>query len=232
MDKKKTFKRNLKEERNMRFILFLSVIWMSSALAETIYTPEKLLLRQEFAQNSRELASHVHTPYIKVVQEQVNFNRGSVYNTLMDAMNLVEIVVNSETFKEKVIGYINSSGMRHYTRNDGLSNEEIYLKLMEGKEVLDQTTPGEMNLYLQQYNRWWSKVIGYTKIGKSKWIWLNWKFYKGFDASEMASNIVHEWIHLMGFYHDSASDHDSVPYAVGYITRTLATQYLQTGRLN
>lgn len=216
----------------MRFVLFLSIIFVSNALAETIYTPEKLLLRQEFAKNSKELASNIQTPFIKVVQEKINFNRGSVYNILMDAMDLVEIVVNSEAFKEKVIGYINSTGNRNYTRNEGLSNEEVYLKLMEGKEVLDQTTPGEMNLYIQQYNRWWSKVIGYTKIGTSKWMWVNWKFYKNFDASEMASNIVHEWIHLMGFYHDSASDHDSVPYAIGYITRTLAAQYLQTGRLD
>lgn len=216
----------------MRFVLFLSIVFVTNALAETIYTPEKLLLRQEFAKNSKQLAGKIQTPYIKVIQEKINFNKGPVYNTLMDAMDLVEIVVNSEAFKEKVVGYINSTGNRNYTRNDGLSNEQVYLKLMEGKEVLDQTTPGEMNLYIQQYNRWWSKVIGYTKIGTSKWMWVNWKFYKNFDASEMASNIVHEWIHLMGFYHDSANDHDSVPYAIGYITRTLAAQYLQTGRLD
>jgi hypothetical protein len=216
----------------MKFVLFLSIIWVTTALAETIYTPEKLLIRQEFARNSKELANKVKTPFIKVVQEQINFNQGSVYNTLMQAVDLVEVIVNSQTFKEKVIGYINTSGMRSFTRNEGLSNEEVYLKLMEGKEVLDQATPGEMNLYIQQYNRWWSKVIGYTKIGTSKWIWVNWKFYKNFEASEMASNIVHEWIHLMGFYHDSASDHDSVPYAVGYITRTLVAEYLRTGRID
>lgn len=217
----------------MRFILFLSIIFASALHAETIFTPEKnLLIRQEFAKNSKELAQRVHTPFIKVIQEEVNFNRGSVYDTMMEAIELVEIIVNSETFKERVIGFINTNGARSFTRNEGLTNEEVYLKLMEGKEVLDQETPGEMNLYIQQYHRWWSKVIGYTKIGSSKWMWVNWKFYKNFAASEMASNIVHEWIHLMGFYHDSASDHDSVPYAVGYITRNLVEQYVQTGRID
>lgn len=216
----------------MRFLLFLSAIFVFNAHAETIYTPEKLIIRQEFDKNSRELASKVPSPFIKVIQEQINFGRGSVYNTLIDAINLVEIIVNSQTFKERVIGYINSNQVRSYTRNEGLTNEEIYLRLMEGREVLDQNTPGEMNLYIQQYNRWWSKVIGYTKIGQSKWMWVNWKFYKYFEASEMASNIVHEWLHLIGFYHDSASDHDSVPYAVGYITRELVQQYLREGTLN
>jgi len=216
----------------MRFLLLLSTIFVFNAFAETIDTPEKLIIRQEFAKNSRELASKVHTPFIKVIQEQINFSRGSVYDTMMQAIELAEIIVNSETFKERVIGFINTNGERAFTRNKGLTNEEIYLKLMEGKEVLDQETPGEMNLYIQQYNRWWSKVIGYTKIGTSKWMWVNWKFYKNFEASEMASNIVHEWIHLMGFYHDSASDHDSVPYAVGYITRTLIQEYINSGRIN
>lgn len=217
----------------MRFTPLLMLVLSFTAFAETIYTPEKnLLIRQEFAPNARELASKVQTPFIKVIKEEVNFNRGSVYDTMMKAIEMVEIIVNSETFKEKVIGYINSTGVRSYTRNEGLTNEEIYLRLMNGKEVLDRNTPGEMNLYIQQYNRWWSKVIGYTKIGTSKFMWVNWKFYKNFAASEMASNIVHEWIHLMGFYHDSASDHDSVPYAVGYITRHLVEQYVRTGRID
>tara|TARA_B100001971_G_scaffold215195_1_gene260333 strand:- start:163323 stop:163976 length:654 start_codon:yes stop_codon:yes gene_type:complete len=217
----------------MRFIVLLSIIFASALHAETIYTPEKnLIIRQEFAPNAKELADQIRTPYIKVVKEQINFNRGSVYDTMMQAIELVELIVNSETFKEQVIGYMNTSGQRAFTRNEGLSNEEVYLRLMEGREVLDQETPGEMNLYIQQYNRWWSKVIGYTKIGKSKWIWVNWKFYKNFDASEIAGNVVHEWIHLMGFYHDSASDHDSVPYAVGYIARNLISEYIRTGHIN
>lgn len=217
----------------MRFAPFILLIFSISAFGETIHSPEKnLIITQEFAANSKELAAKVPTPFIKVVQEKINFNRGSVYDTMMEAIEMVELIINSETFKEKVIGFINTNGERSYTRNEGLTNEEVYLRLMEGKEVVDQQTPGEMNLYIQQYHRWWSKVIGYTKIGSSKFMWVNWKFYKNFAASEIASNIVHEWIHLMGFYHDSASDHDSVPYAIGYITRNLVEQYIKSGRIN
>ena len=58
----------------MRFVLFLSIVFVTNALAETIYTPEKLLLRQEFAKNSKQLAGKIQTPYIKVIQEKINFS--------------------------------------------------------------------------------------------------------------------------------------------------------------
>lgn len=218
----------------MKFILVLSLSFLSlQTHADTIYSPANLTHSYRVDSNAQKIADKIATPYLKVVKEQLNFRRNGVQReTLLEALDLVETIINSQAFKRHVIGYINSNGNRSYTRNEGLTNEQIYLKLMEGREVLDPDTPGEMNLYIQLYHRFWSRVIGYTKIGTSKWMWINWRFYKNFSAAQMASNIVHEWIHLMGFYHDSAQDHDSVPYAIGFITGKLAEIYLKTGKLD
>jgi len=216
----------------MKILILLSLTF--SAFAMHVESDKKLLYKPMFAKNSIELASKVETKYIEVVEEHIIFPNGRAHDRLDQAIEMVRTIVNSDEFKEMVIGYTNEYGQRSYTRNEGLTNEEIYSTLMEGREVLDQDTPGEMNLYIKKYRPWWpwSKVIGYTKIGSSKYMYVNWRKYKYFDAVEMAGNIVHEWIHLMGFRHDSASDHDSVPYAVGYIIGQLADKFQNQGYLN
>lgn len=216
----------------MKFLLVLT--FSLSALAMHVDNPKELLYRPMFAKNSQEIADKVETKRIEVVEERIIFPFGRARDRMMEAIEMVRVIVNSDTFKEMVIGHLDEHGYRTYTRNEGMNNEEIYNFLMEGREVLDQDTPGEMNLYIKRYRPWWpwSKVIGYTKIGKSKYMYVNWRKYKFFDSVAMAGNIVHEWIHLMGFRHDSARDHDSVPYAVGFIIGELANRYLEQGYLN
>jgi hypothetical protein len=216
----------------MKFLLL--ALFSLSASAMHVDTDKKLMYRPLFATNSKELADKVETKRIEVVEERVIFPNGRARDRMMDAIEMVRVIVNSDEFKEMIIGHLDENGNQTYTRNEGMSNEEIYNFLMEGREVLDQDSPGEMNLYIKRYRPWWpwSKVIGYTKIGKSKFMYVNWRKYKYFDSVEMAGNIVHEWIHLMGFRHDSARDHDSVPYAVGYIIGKLANKYLDQGYLN
>lgn len=211
--------------------LLLSILLTTSAFAMHVQSDKALLYKPHFAKNSRALASVVQTQYIDVVENTIIFPRGRARDRMMFAIEMVREIVNSDTFKEMVIGYTNENGQRAFTRNQGLSNEEVYLRLMEGREVVEQDTPGEMNLHIKRYRPWWpwSKVIGYTKIGKSKFMYVNWRKYKHFDSIAMASNIVHEWIHLMSFRHDSAQDHDSVPYAIGYITGELAKKYMADG---
>lgn len=188
--------------------------------------------KPRFAKNAKEIAEKVTTGYLKVVPGEVYFPSGIQRQKLDESFRVIEAVINSNEFKEKVIGYIGSDGKRQYTSNNGLTNEEIYEKLMQGSELLLPDTTGEMNFDFTWYSRFWSKVIAYTNPGKNNWINVNWRFYKRFHENEMAGNVTHEWIHLNGFYHDSARDHDSVPYAVGYIMEDLAKKYIEQGYLN
>lgn len=156
-------------------------------------------------------------------------------NRIENSFPIIEAVINSQEFKERVVSYVGSNRKREYASNKGLTNEMIYEKLMEGKELLNGTnTPFEMNLDIQRYlsGNPWSKVIAYTTPGKSPYIFVNGRKYKNISTTGIAGNLTHEWIHLMGFYHDSAKDQDSVPYAIGSIMGQLAKKYVEQGYLD
>lgn len=165
------------------------------------------------------------TRYLRVVPEKVEGFSANYQPTLDASFDVLERVVNSETFRERVLNFRNANGERAFASNNGKTNEEIYEIFMEGREKLLQDTPGEMNFYLKRYNKWWSKVIGWTN-GNINTIHLNWKFYKNYEPNNIASNLAHEWTHKIGFDHKSAAEHDSAPYAIGYIVEELARKML------
>jgi hypothetical protein len=142
------------------------------------------------------------------------------------AFEVLEKVVNSEEFKNKVLNFVNSKGENKFASNKNLTNEQIYSIFMDGRETLQQNTPGEMNFYLKLYYKRYSKVIGWTN-GNINTININWKFFKGFAPADVAGNLAHEWTHKIGFDHASAAEHDSAPYAIGYIVREMAAKVLK-----
>lgn len=180
-------------------------------------------------------AVEVSTGFIKVVPGKITGFSAKENTNIKTAFEIMEAVVNSEEFKHEVLNYKAGPEGFGYTSNRSMSNSMVYEYLMNGQEVLGgSNTTGEMNFDLKRYKSSWfyRSVIGYTNIGKSNTIYANERKYKNFDATDMASNITHEWIHLMGFYHDSAADHDSVPYAVGYMVARLAGKFVKQGFLD
>ena len=163
----------------------------------------------------------IQSTYLTVKPMQMEKFDAKSREKLDAAFAVLEQVVNSEEFKDRVINFKNSKGERAFASNKGLTNEEIYETFMEGRETLQQNTPGEMNFFLKLYNRPWSRVIGYT-TAKTNVININWKFFKNYKPSDVASNLAHEWVHKIGFDHTSAKEHDSAPYAIGYIVNDIA----------
>lgn len=157
--------------------------------------------------------------------EIVGFS-GEALTKLNRAFQVLEAVMNSEEFKNRVINFKNKRGERAFLSNKGMTNEEVYEHLMEGREDLQPETAGEMNFYLRLYNSPWSRVIGYTS-GDTNVISINQKYFRNFTPADVAGNLAHEWTHKMGFDHRSASEHDSVPYAVGYIVDEMAAKLLK-----
>ncbi len=191
--------------------------------------------KMKFAPAHLRHADNIQTQTLKVVPGSVEGfkNYPKEKQAMEDAFVLIEKVMNSEEFKQRVINYIDFSGKRNFTSNRGLTNEQVYESLMTGKEMINgDRTPGEMNFNVSRYLKSWSKVIGYTNMGSNNVIHVNGKFYSRFKAEEITGNITHEWIHLCGFSHASANDHDSVPYAVGYIMGDLAKKLVKQGYLN
>lgn len=183
------------------------------------------------------ISSQAFANYLKVVPGEISgFTKyPNETKKIHEAFDVIEAVINSNEFKEKVISFKGKGSKGGYTSNRNMTNEEIYDYLMQGRELIDgDKTPGEMNLDIKRWisNNPWSKVIARTFPGESKWIEVNGKKYSWMSVTSIASNLTHEWIHLNGFLHDSASDSESVPYKVGDIMGDLAEKYLAQGYLN
>jgi|GEM_PF-3511256 len=217
-------------------LLFLALACVASLNAYAdVNTDGAPIPKMRFADRELGFADSVPTQFLDVRPGKISgFTKyQNELEKMKAAFAIIERVVNSDEFKEKVINFVGKNGQRSYIRNNGLTNEQVYEAIMAGKELIGGAqTPGEMNFDVTRYMKFWSKVIGYTEPGKSNTMYVHGKFYKKFSPVEISSNVTHEWLHLCGFYHGSAADHDSVPYAVGYIMRDLAKKLETQGFLN
>jgi hypothetical protein len=137
---------------------------------------------------------------------------------LKSAAVLLEQVVNSQDFKERVLTY-------PFINTDGLTNQQIYNLIMSGREVLNNAVDNELDIDVTMYYSL-RGVIGYTYPNILR-TWMNRRFFKKFNAAGVASNLAHEWCHKIGFDHSfyyTNNRKNSVPYAIGYMVEELATQ--------
>lgn len=141
------------------------------------------------------------------------------------AFDIIKRVVATDEFKKRVLNKT-FNGKKTYVDNNGLTNEQIYKKILEASEKLTPGKNNTMDLSLATYFTN-DPVIGYT-MPNIKTIYMNRRYLTNFQPNEVAMNIFHEWLHKVGFKHsyenNSARPH-SVPYAVGYIMRDLAKKY-------
>lgn len=109
-----------------------------------------------------------------------------------------------------------------FVQTNNLTNEEIYNLIQSGQERIKPANDGVMNLNIHGY-KVVSDVYGYTYPWSLK-IYVNMYHYEVFSVAELAANLTHEYMHLLGFHHDfkptERRDY-SVPYAVGYIVKEL-----------
>ena len=134
------------------------------------------------------------------------------------AVNLTHKVINSEDFKQRFLSL-------PLEQTNGMSPAQIYELFKSGKDKFNKESDNDIDVYITMYYSW-KKTIGYTY--PSTWYtWINRKFFSRFDEAEIAGNIIHEYFHNLGFGHLRASDHNSVPYAVGYLVRQMVREILE-----
>lgn len=139
------------------------------------------------------------------------------------AAEIIKEVVASDLFKEAVLNH-EYLGKKQYADNNGLSNSEIYLKILDGAERLNPVANNAMDLELELYTDMKSNTVGFTRSNHKR-IWVNTKFFNIFPARSVASNLMHEWLHKLGFSHAvkaSKRRKNSVPYAVGKMIRKIS----------
>jgi hypothetical protein len=137
------------------------------------------------------------------------------------ALERLKIVLNSKVFKEKILNH-KYNGEFTFINNMGLSNQEIYEKIMLGAESLKPEVDEELDLDITLYYKK-NSTVGYTYPNVNR-IWVNNNFFATFTLGKVAANAVHEWTHKIGFDHDSNRTSRrafSVPYGVGTIVQKL-----------
>ena len=142
------------------------------------------------------------------------------------AFELIKKVVASDEFKKQVLNK-KHNGKKKYFDNGGLTNEQIYNKILAGSEMLNKAENNTMDLEIAAYSVE-ANVIGYTKPSILK-IFMNTRYLNkpSFGTNQVAMNVIHEWLHKLGFKHSQENTPNrphSVPYAVGYIMRDLAAK--------
>jgi hypothetical protein len=137
----------------------------------------------------------------------------------------IQKVIASEAFRTKVLNHT-YNGVKKFVDNGGLTNSQIYTKILEGMENFKQTKNNTMDLNIKVYYEN-SSTVGYTSTSSS-YINMNTKFFNTYTSNQVARNMTHEWLHKLGFHHAvsySTSRNYSVPYAIGKIMETLAANY-------
>ncbi len=154
-----------------------------------------------------------------------NFNANQE-DKVLQAADLIKKVIATDAFKNKILNFT-YRGKKAFVDNDGLSNAQVYKKILEGAEMLKPSVDNEMDLDLEVY-RETDNTVGYTYPNALK-VWMNSKYLNQNSAAEVTTNMMHEWLHKLGFKHDveaTAKRPYSVPYAIGYIVRALAKKMI------
>lgn len=153
---------------------------------------------------------------------------------LNKAIKYVEEFINSVEFEVLVLNYkfTDSDGfVREYFHYTDLSRAEVLAKIFSGSEVLNPEADGEADIQIELDTSWTRNVIGYT-YPTTPWQWIYAKFFRNWSAEEIAGNLMHEYMHKLGFDHEYQYTYDreySVPYALGYACEEYAKR---AGRLS
>lgn len=141
------------------------------------------------------------------------------------AVEMIKHIINTDEFHQLVINH-QFNNEQKFNENNGYSNEEIYQHILLGVEMVgNRLTNNAMDVELELYEDS-SKTIGYTFPHTAR-IWMNRKYFNQYSHAQVAGNLMHEWMHKLGFTHEfkwNKHREHSVPYAIGYLIEDLAVK--------
>jgi hypothetical protein len=218
-------------------LVFISLIAFSCKEGTMLESPCSLDIESDLAEYQRqldegEITNDTAPPIACVSLERdpdakldINIKMNDFNDTqtqkMLIAVEKIKVVINSIEFKERVLNHTYNKEKTFVDNND-LTNAQVYQKIMDGKEDLIPEIDNEMDVDVTMYYKR-SSTVGYTYPNTTK-TWVNSRFFNGYTHGQVASNVVHEWTHKIGFghaYRSNSSRPYSVPYAVGSIIEEL-----------
>ena len=138
--------------------------------------------------------------------------------SLRHILKTIKTVINLPAFENEVVNYPGFEG------TNGLSNIEILKSIQRGHETFEdvEDRDGTMDLRVNFVHRpFMGRNAAYT-TGYSPFIYLRYKTIRKQNFWVTAGIITHEWLHLLGYDHETDETYDSVPYAVGQIMENMS----------
>lgn len=203
-------------------LMFVVLLFISCGKSET----DKNMTGMNERDEERSGDSPVTAQTFKVHATPINF-ASEQEQKISKAAELIRKVIASEEFKRRVLNH-RFNGKLTYVDNNGLSNYQIYKKILAGRELMTNLGRNNtMDLEIELYTDPDSITIGYTYPNIVR-IYMNTKYFNTFLPFQVADNMMHEWLHKLGFDHDVQNTPErphSVPYAIGYIVKDLARKF-------
>jgi hypothetical protein len=155
------------------------------------------------------------------IHEHINYSSAQL-EKLNKVKSLIETVVNSDSFRIKILNMHVSPD----NNPEGLSNQQIYNRLMEANELsyTNKLTVIDLNLRIKPvpFYKPFTSVVGYTNPSIHYIVTYRSKF-ENCALHELAAHYIHEWTHKLGFDHLEKETWDNaVPYLVQNIVEELA----------
>lgn len=162
-----------------------------------------------------------------------------ILNKVSFALNHSEFknaVENFKYYKEYTTGRLWWKKIRSISGNrfleTDMTNKEVYEYIIGAAETLNPEVNNfaDMSIVIdesRQVKPFYSSVLGYTYGIVNEQFIYRWFFNSGSDE-KIAENIVHEWLHKMGFqhaYYDYMGRIYTVPYAIGKIVSEIIRKH-------
>jgi hypothetical protein len=146
-------------------------------------------------------------------------------NTIITAIRFFEDAFKSNFFRESILSF---NFNKKY--NLGLTNEQIYYRLMLASEINGNVAYNTADLFLEMlFEPGDGRTIGFVR-SNTNIICTYYQFLASLDIAKLTGHFAHEWTHLLGFGHpidtglNLAYLKKTVPYAVMDIVEAYVNQ--------
>lgn len=159
----------------------------------------------------------------------ITFGGDAKYNTAArrekynKAIALMKRIIATKEFRDRIFAHSYSGNDFAFMSNDPCKSDDcVYQHILDGNEKRKNIKDNEMDMEVRFYYSS-GNTVGYT-YSNVDYIYVNVKYFDSYALSSVCANMIHEWLHKMGYGHDSSATTRrpySVPYAVGGIARSV-----------
>lgn len=157
--------------------------------------------------------TRIHTEGMTVEQEM----------EVQKAAEIIKLVVASQEFKDRILNHT-VNGVKKFLNNNGLTNEEIYQKILEAAEDGTLTKDNVMEITLELIPETTKSRI-YRLIAGVKKIFYYLNLFQNTTPAGIAQNIFQQWLGKIGFTAPEGTS-KSVQEAVAKIIGELGKKYI------